>query len=162
MPSMKVTRSYRILFYPDEREKMQSKQVDKTYFIFLEKDEPVMKTLTEFCSKNSIQNGEISGIGAVKNIEIGAFDPSSKSYIQKKFDKTHELISCMGNITLKDGEPFIHAHITIGDHDMNVKGGHVFEMTVAVVGEFYIRKIDGSIHRELNGDIGLAVCCIDE
>jgi hypothetical protein len=151
-----------MLFYPDEREQMQSKQVDKTYFIFLEKDEPVMKTLTEFCSKNSIQNGEISGIGAVKNIEIGAFDPDSKSYIHKKFDKTHELISCMGNITLKDGEPFIHAHITIGDHDMNVKGGHVFEMTVAVVGEFYIRKIDGSIHRELNGDVGLAVCRIRE
>ena len=159
---MKVTRSYRMLFHPDEREKMQSKQVDKTYFIFLEKDEPVMKTLTEFCRKNGIQNGEISGIGAVKNIEIGAFDPGSKSYIHKKFDKTHELISCMGNITLKDGEPFIHAHITFGDHDMNVKGGHVFAMTVAVVGEFYIRNFDGSIYRELNGDIGLAVCCIEE
>ena len=159
---MKVTRSYRMLFHPDEREKMQSKQVDKTYFIFLEKDEPVMKTLTEFCRKNGIQNGEISGIGAVKNIEIGAFDPGSKSYIHKNFDKTHELISCMGNITLKDGEPFIHAHITFGDHDMNVKGGHLFAMTVAVVGEFYIRKFDGTIYRELNGDIGLAVCCIEE
>ena len=159
---MKVTRSYRMPSHPDEREKMQSEQVDKTYFIFLEKDEPVMKTLTEFCSKNSIQNGEISGIGAVKNIEIGAFDPGSKSYIHKNFDKTHELISCMGNITLKDGEPFIHAHITFGDHDMNVKGGHVFAMTVAVVGEFYIRNFDGSIHRELNGDIGLAVCRIGE
>ncbi len=159
---MKVTRSYRMLFHPDEREKMQSKQVDKTYFIFLEKDEPVIKTLTEFCRKNGIQNGEISGIGAVKNIEIGAFDPGSKSYIHKNFDKTHELISCMGNITLKDGEPFIHAHITFGDHDMNVKGGHVFEITVAVVGEFYIRNFDGSIHRELNGDIGLAVCRIRE
>jgi predicted DNA-binding protein with PD1-like motif len=68
----------------------------------------------------------------------------------------------MGNITLKDGEPFIHAHITFGDHDMNVKGGHVFEMTVAVVGEFYIRKFDGSIHRELDEDVGLAVCCIEE
>ena len=159
---MKVTRSYRMLFHPDERGKMQSKQVDKTYFIFLEKDEPVMKTLTAFCSKNGIQNGEISGIGAVKNIEVGVFDPGSKSYIHKKFDKTHELISCMGNITLKDGEPFIHAHITFGDHDMNVKGGHVFAMTVAVVGEFYIRNFDGSIYRELNGDIGLAVCCIEE
>ena len=151
-----------MLFPPDERKKMQSKQVDKTYFIFLEKDEPVMKTLTAFCSKNGIQNGEISGIGAVKNIEVGVFDPGSKSYIHKKFDKTHELISCMGNITLKDGEPFIHAHITFGDHDMNVKGGHVFEITVAVVGEFYIRNFDGSIHRELNGDIGLAVCRIRE
>jgi predicted DNA-binding protein with PD1-like motif len=45
---------------------------------------------------------------------------------------------------------------------MNVKGGHVFEITVAVVGEFYIRNFDGSIHRELNGDIGLAVCRIRE
>ena len=84
------------------------------------------------------------------------------SYIHKIFDKTHELISCMGNITLKDEEPFIHAHITFGDHDMNVKGGHVFAMTVAVVGEFYIRNFDGAIHRELNGDIGLAVCRIGE
>ena len=63
---------------------MQSKQVDKTYFIFLEKDEPVMKTLTEFCRKNGIQNGEISGIGAVKNIPIILSTPNKLNTIKIK------------------------------------------------------------------------------
>jgi len=49
---------------------MQYKQVDKDYFIYIEKNEKVMDTLTRFCRDQAITNGKISGIGAVKEIEI--------------------------------------------------------------------------------------------
>ena len=97
-----------------------------------------METLTSFCIENNIHSGQLAGIGAVKNIDIGAYDINTKDYIHRKFDETLELLSFQGNVALKDGKPFLHAHITLGTHDMEVFGGHLFEMEVAAVGEFII------------------------
>ena len=140
---------------------MEVKQSGQNFLVYIQKDEPVMETLTSICKNNEIINGQISGIGAVKEIEIGAYDLDSKTYLRKQYTENHELISFQGNITLKDGTPFIHAHIIIGNHDLRTRGGHLFEMKVAVVGEFIIRKIDSNAHRELDDNIGLAVWCLE-
>ena len=98
----------------------------------------------------------MAGIGAVKNIDIGAYDITTKDYVHRYFDEILELLSFQGNVALKDGEPFLHAHITLGNHDMKVFGGHLFEMEVAAVGEFIIHDFQDETHRKLDDDIGLA------
>lgn len=135
---------------------MQFKQHDNSYLVYLKKDEPVVDVLTEFCKEHNILNGHISGIGAVNNIELGYYDSKAGEYIKKTFIEDHELITYQGNIMLLDDEPFIHAHITIGNHNMEIFGGHLFSMNVAVVGEFIINKIDGKSKRTFNDEIGLA------
>ncbi len=135
---------------------MQFKQFDNTYFVYLEKGESVVDVLTNFCKKHNILNGYISGIGAVSNIVLGAYDSKMKEYIKKIFKEDHELISYTGNIMLLNDEPFIHAHSTIGNHKMKIFGGHLFSAKIAVVGEFIINKIDGKSKRALNDEIGLA------
>jgi predicted DNA-binding protein with PD1-like motif len=134
---------------------MQYKQINDDYFIYIEKNEKIMETFTQFCIKNNISNAKISGIGAVKNTEIGAYDILKKQYIKKKFDNILELVSFEGNITLNNNAPFPHAHVVLSDHDMNTYGGHLFETIVAAVGEFYLKKIDNEAYRKLNDDIGL-------
>ena len=121
---------------------MQYKQVDKDYFIYIEKNEKVMDTLTRFCKKEGISNARISGIGAIMDSEIGAYDTVGKEYIRKQFPEVWELVSFEGNVTLKDGEPFVHAHVVFSDHEMKTIGGHLFEMSVAAVGEFFLRKFE--------------------
>jgi len=135
---------------------MQFEQDNDTYIIYLEKDERIMKGLTQFCKDHKISNGKISGIGAIKKIELGAYDLNNKKYITQNFNDIWELTSFQGNIQLKDDVPFIHAHINISNHDLNPKGGHLFEATVAAVGEFVLNKINTSGKRVLNPDIGLA------
>ena len=115
-----------------------------------------MNGLTQFCKDHKISNGKISGIGAIKKIELGAYDLNNKKYITQNFNDIWELTSFQGNIQLKDDVPFIHAHINISNHDLNPKGGHLFEATVAAVGEFVLNKINTSGKRVLNPDIGLA------
>ena len=129
--------------------------------VYVQKNELVMDTLTSVCKKHEVYNGQISGIGAVKEVDLGTFDIKSKTYFKKNLPDVRELLSFQGNITLKENCPFIHAHITLGNHDLEVKGGHLFEMTVAVVGEFIIRKIDSNIIRKLDKNIGLPVWCIE-
>ena len=135
---------------------MQYEKDGDTYIIYLEQGESIMAKLTEFCIDHQIINGQISGIGAIKDIELGAYDLKNQEYITHKLDETWELTSYQANIQLKDEEPFIHAHINISDHDLTVKGGHLFEAKVAVVGEFILTNINSSGKRLLNPKIGLA------
>jgi len=135
---------------------MQFKQSENIFQVYLEKGESVVEELTEFCKEHHILNGYISGIGAINNIELGAYNPTKREYIKKTFKEDHELITYQGNIMLLHSEPFIHAHITIGDHNMQIYGGHLFRANIAVVGEFIINKIDGNSKRTLNDKIGLA------
>ena len=139
---------------------MQFTKIENGYMIYVEKGENIMESITQFCIKNKINNAQLSGRGAVKNIEIGAFDTDNKKYIRQNFEDTWELVSYQGNISLKDDIPFIHAHVAISDHNLDIKGGHLFEATVAAVGEFILRKIDNNVYRELNEDIGLPTLCM--
>jgi len=135
---------------------MQYRQHENIFFVYLEKGESVVKELTKFCKEYKIYNGYISGIGAVKNIELGSYDSKNNEYIKKIFTDDHELITTQGNIMLLNNEPFIHAHISIGNHKMEIFGGHLFSAKIAVVGEFVINKIDGNSKRAFNDEIGLA------
>ena len=135
---------------------MHYKNDEKTYLISLEQHEPIIKTLTAFCKEKNILNGQLSGIGAIKDIELGAYILEEKEYVKKVFSDTWELSSLQGNILLKDGAPFIHAHVTISDHHFNAMGGHLFEATVAVAGEFIIRKFNLLTERQFDSSIGLA------
>jgi len=135
---------------------VQFKRHDNTYFVYLEKGESVVDALTDFCKEQKILNGYITGIGAINNIELGAYDSKVGEYVKKTFAKDHELIMYHGNIMLLENKPFIHAHVTIGNHNMEIFGGHLFSANIAVVGEFIIHKIDGNSKRTFNDKIGLA------
>ncbi len=139
---------------------MQYEKVEKDYFINIAKDEKVIETLTGFCKERGIRNAKLSGIGAVKKTEIGAYDLPEKEYIKKEYPEILELLSFEGNVSLKDGDPFIHAHVVLSDHQMKTFGGHLFETTVGVAGEFFLREFDGNAYRELDPDIGLACICL--
>ena len=140
---------------------MQYKQVGKDHFIYIEKNEKVMDTLTRFCIDKGISNAKLSGIGAVKETDIGAYDTIKKEYIRKEYSDILELVSFEGNITLKDGSPFPHAHVVLSDHNMSTAGGHLFETTVAAVGEFFLMEFDNDAYRELNEDVGLPCICLE-
>ena len=117
--------------------------------------------MTRFCIDKGISNAKLSGIGAVKETEIGAYDTIKKEYIRKEYSDILELVSFEGNITLKDGSPFPHAHVVLSDHNMSTAGGHLFETTVAAVGEFFLMEFDNDAYRELNEDVGLPCICLE-
>ena len=141
---------------------MQYERIEKGYMAYVEIGEKMMSTLTRFCAENDILSAQLSGIGAVKSIEIGAYDTEKKEYVRHVLLDVWELVSCQGNVVLKDGLPFIHAHVTLSDHDLNTKGGHLFEATVAAVGEFFLRREDSTALRELNPDVGLPCMCLEK
>ena len=52
--------------------------------------------------------------------------------------------------------------MVLSDHDMNTYGGHLFETTIAAVGEFFIIRFQGNSYRRLNENVGLPCICLEQ
>ena len=63
--------------------------------------------------ENIVSAVVLSGIGMLKDFEIGYFNTETKQYETALFEKPCELISLSGNITLKDNEIFPHLHVSL-------------------------------------------------
>ena len=72
--------------------------------------------------------------------------------------KKIEISSCIGNISLKDGEIFVHAHINLVDHDGNATGGHLMPGAEIFAAEYYIKELKGKdLERVHDPETGLSL-----
>ncbi|MBD3193540.1 MAG: DUF296 domain-containing protein [Candidatus Lokiarchaeota archaeon] len=110
--------------------------------------EELTDSITEIVKKHKIKSGLINVIGALNKFTVGYFDIDNKEYLFKTFKENVELVSCMGNVAYKDGEPIIHLHFMIGRPDYSIIGGHLGQPSiVSVTGEVYIYEIDQKLTR---------------
>ena len=125
------------------------------YFIRLLKDENLFEQLGIFAEKEKLSCGHLSGIGALKNCELGFYHLEQKHYDKKMFENEAELLSLDGNLSLLEGKPFFHIHTVLGGADFNCYGGHLFNADIAVTAEIYFRPFDAKIERLKDEGIGL-------
>ena len=125
------------------------------YLIALSRGERVRETLTAFCVREGIAAGTFSALGALSDVRIAFYDLDSKEYLEDVLESDHEVLSCIGNIALVEGEPFIHAHVVLGDRDMSARGGHLVEAEVAVTLEVSLQPLPEAAVREYDEAIGL-------
>ena len=110
----------------------------------LERGSDLLAGLTDFCSENQIALGKIVGLGAVQRANIGYFDQADRIYRFMAMDRPLEITSLVGNISLKEGEPFIHAHVTLGDEEGQCFGGHLGEGNIVWAFEFKLEEFAGA------------------
>ncbi len=138
---------------------MDYKKANDHYWLRINKDEEIFETVKAFAKKEGIKAASLTGIGAVKDAEIGFYDLEAQKYESKIFPEVMELISATGNISLLDGEPFLHLHGVVSGHDYLAKGGHFFKAVVGVTCELVIIPFDCDVHRTMNSSVGL--CLLD-
>ena len=131
------------------------------HYISLDKGENINESLLTVSDNYNIDSGWINGIGAIHDVEIGYFDTDSKGYVKKKFNNHYELLSLSGNVSIKEGNRFIHTHITFSGTDFKVIGGHLFDAKIAAAGEFLIDSSAFKLNRKYNDEIGLHLWCME-
>ncbi len=114
----------------------------------IEPGEDLIDSIIDLVKKYNINSGFVKCIGALKTFTIGFYIINSKEYKMKTFNENVELISCIGNVAYKDGEPIIHLHVSLGKSDYSVIGGHLSKPSiVSVTGEVFIIELDKKINR---------------
>ena len=120
----------------------------------------LLKTITQICRDKNITAGRLEAIGAVQKAKVGIYDQLNKKYHFIEFNKPLEIVSITGNISLKDGEPFVHAHIALADENGHTFGGHLAEDTIVFVCEYAIEQFAGDVfNREFDKQRGLHLWC---
>jgi hypothetical protein len=90
-----------------------------------------------------------------KNVTLGYFDLNKKTYLQKSFPGSYEVIALNGNISMTEENPFFHIHVALSDPNMQVVGGHLISGKVAVTLEIYLKEFDMILHRKPDPLTGL-------
>jgi len=129
---------------------------DGTYVVSLMRGDLLRESIEGLAVRENIVAAQLSAIGAVEDPELGCYLLEKKEYLRRTFPGILELVSLQGNLTLKDGRPFLHAHIAVSGEDFVVFGGHLFEAKAGVVVELFIRPLSTPLPRILCEEIGLA------
>ena len=141
---------------------MKFRMDNSRVFMTLAKGDFINQTFESFAESKGVGCAWLNGIGALENPEIGYYSIKDKKYHRKQFKGEFELTSLIGDITMKDGKPFAHTHITFSDTDYQVYGGHLFDAKITAAGEFFIQLGSDDITRKMNHSIGLPLWCLDD
>ncbi|MFH7325076.1 PPC domain-containing DNA-binding protein [Desulfurivibrio sp. C05AmB] len=121
----------------------------------------LLTELTAIAVRRGIQLGRIEAIGAVRQARIGFYDQSGQKYRYCTFEQPMEITQLIGNVSLKDENAFIHAHITLADETGKCYGGHLAHGTEVFACEFILEAYDGpTFERSFDVETGLQLWSI--
>ncbi|MFC4249703.1 PPC domain-containing DNA-binding protein [Natribaculum luteum] len=87
-----------------------------------------------------------TALGAVQDAELWFYDQDDLEYRPIEFDEPLEVASCVGNVSLLDGERFAHTHVVLSGPDGGAVAGHLNEATV-FAGEVHMRVFEEPLER---------------
>jgi predicted DNA-binding protein with PD1-like motif len=123
----------------------------------------LLEELTKICNDKNIRLGRVEAIGAVQKATIGYYHQDKREYEYLTFDQHLEILNLTGNISVKDGNPMVHAHVTLADAEGKAFGGHLAPGTIIFACECVIEMFEGeALERGFDEETGLPLWTIEK
>jgi uncharacterized protein len=130
---------------------------EKTYAVVFAKGDEVLSGLTEFAVREKLTAGYFTAIGALQRARFGWFDRVRKAYRHIPIQEQVELISLIGNVSLVNGTPQIHAHGAVGFPDGQMRGGHLLEAVAWPTLELFFTAWSTTLIKEHDDETDLSL-----
>jgi uncharacterized protein len=130
---------------------------EKTYALIFDRGDEATSGLLDFAKQQELAGSHFTAIGAFSHVILGYFDLTIKEFKKIPIDEQVEVLSLVGDIALKDGEPIVHAHVVVGKSDGTAWGGHLIEAHVRPTLEVMLVETPTHLHRRYDPDTGLAL-----
>jgi predicted DNA-binding protein with PD1-like motif len=140
---------------------MRYKLVDdtpKTFVLVFETDDELARGLTQFAIEQKLASASFKAIGALSSAKLGWLNWETKQYEPAvSLREQVELLSLIGDVALKDGQPQVHAHAVIGKRDGTAHGGHLLEAHVRPTCEVVLTESPAHLRKEFDPAAGIAL-----
>ena len=115
----------------------------------------LLRSLKQLAEEKGIKSAVIlSGVGLLSNVKLrncrtlpDVFPITDRNRIFLSFEKPLEILGISGNVSLAEGKPLVHAHLTLSyveEEEIKVVGGHLVEgCTVFGFAEVFIMELTG-------------------
>jgi len=107
--------------------------------------------------REEVATARVEAIGGVEELRLAYFNRDAKRYEEHDFKEFLEVTGILGNITMKDGKPFLHIHGTFGRRDLSALAGHVITAKVFPLLEVVITPTKNRALRRFDDELGLNV-----
>lgn len=134
---------------------MEYRRYNDTIYARIDRGEEVLEQVKALCEKESVRLGHITALGATDDFTVGVFDVDTKLYHKLDFHGPHEILSLLGTVTTKNGEHYSHLHLSAGNTQGNVVGGHLNRCVISVTCELVLTVTRGVLERKMDEAIGI-------
>ena len=135
---------------------MEYRKFSQGYVLRLDPGEEIVSSLTRLVEEEGVQLASVSALGVANDVTIGIFNTVEKQYYSHRYQGDYEISALVGNVTQKDGEPYLHLHITIGNPVTGeVHAGHLSSATISATLELFLQVWDGQVGRKFSDAVGL-------
>ena len=134
---------------------MDYRRFGKTIIARIDKGEEILAQLKNIALKEEIKLASVRALGATDDFTVGVFKVDEKKYYANHFTGDFEIGSLTGTISTMNGEYYAHLHMSAGDEQGRVFGGHLNEAIISATCEMVIEVIDGQVDRVRDESVGL-------
>ena len=134
---------------------MEYRRFGDTLVLRIDKGEEIIQSLRLAAEKEQVRLAVVEALGAVDDFTVGVFDTVEKQYHANHFSGAFEIVSLTGTVTTQDGKFYVHLHMSAGDREGKVFGGHLNSATVSATCEMVVRALDGEVERQFDEKVGL-------
>ena len=134
---------------------MDYRRFGKTIVMRIDRGEEVLTQLKAMALKEDIRLASVRALGATNDFTVGVFKTDEKKYYANHFTGDFEIVSLTGTISTMNGEYYAHLHMSAGDEQGRVFGGHLNEAIISATCEMVVEVIDGRVERFRDENVGL-------
>lgn len=143
------------------RSRLLRREPERAWILVFDTGDPVVETLVSFARDQGIRGARLEGIGALHDVSLGFYRGDRKDYERFALDEELELLSLIGNLSMADGEPRVHAHAVVSRAGGTALGGHLFEGHVGPTLEAFVTEVPVELRREMDEELGLPLLRLD-
>ncbi|HLE59766.1 MAG TPA: PPC domain-containing DNA-binding protein [Candidatus Limnocylindria bacterium] len=109
----------------------------------LETGDDLVEEIERLAATHDIRAAWITVIGAVRKAAFAYYQQEDRRYVVLESATHHEITGFVGNLSMREGSHFLHAHATFCDADGQAVGGHLLRGTEVFAAEITIREMTG-------------------
>lgn len=130
----------------------------KTFILVFRTGDELAEGLLGFAQDQKLTAASFKAVGAFSSVQLAWFSWVSKRYEPSvTLDEQVELLSLIGDVALKDGQPVVHAHAVIGKKDGTAHGGHLLNARIRPTCEVVLTESPAHLQKFIDPESGLAV-----
>lgn len=134
---------------------MKYQRFEQTIIVRMDKGEDIVEQVKNVALKEKIKLASISALGAINEFTVGVFKTKEKKYYANEFKGDFEIVSLTGTINTMNDEYYSHMHLSAGNDQGQVFGGHLNKAIVSATCEMVIQIINGEVDRYFDEEVCL-------
>lgn len=134
---------------------MEYRRMKNTIIARIDKGEEILEKVKELALAENIKLASVQVLGAIGDFTVGVLKTEEKQYKSNHFQGNFEIVSLTGTINTMNDEFYTHLHLSAGNEQGEVFGGHLNRAVVSATCEMIVQVIDGRVDRKFDEDIGL-------